>query len=51
MIAATVGWLWYNERLDGWDLIGAVAVAIALVLVRRERKDTAPLAPEGVAGA
>ncbi|QDZ08499.1 DMT family transporter [Sphingomonas panacisoli] len=51
VIAATVGWLWYNERLDGWDLLGAVAVAIALVLVRRERKDTAPLAPEGVAGA
>lgn len=51
VIAATVGWIWYNERLDGWDLLGAVAVAIALVLVRRDRKDTAPLAPEGVAGA
>jgi drug/metabolite transporter (DMT)-like permease len=51
VIAATIGWLWYGERLDGWDLIGAVAVAAALVLVRRERKDTAPLAPEGVAEA
>lgn len=47
VIAATVGWIWYNERLDGWDLLGAVAVAVALVLVRRDRKDTAPLAPEG----
>lgn len=51
VIAATIGWLWYNERLDGWDLVGAVAVAIALVLVRRERKDSAPLAPEGTVGA
>jgi len=51
VIAATIGWIWYDERLDGWDLLGAVAVAVALVLVRRERKDTAPLAPEGVAEA
>lgn len=51
VIAATVGWLWYNEKLDGWDLLGAAAVAVALVLVRRERKDAAPLAPDGTVGA
>lgn len=48
VMAATIGWVWYNERLDGVDMIGAVAVAVALVLVRGERKDAAELAPEGV---
>ena len=32
-------------------MIGAVAVAVALVLVRGERKDAAELAPEGTARA
>jgi drug/metabolite transporter (DMT)-like permease len=50
-MAATIGWVWYGERLDGVDMIGAVAVAVALVLVRGERKDAAELAPEGVENA
>lgn len=41
VIAGTVGWIVYGERLGAADFIGAVLVAIALVLVRRE----APLAP------
>jgi len=48
VMAATIGWIGYGERLDGVDMIGAVAVAVALVLVRGERKDPAELAPEGV---
>jgi drug/metabolite transporter (DMT)-like permease len=51
VMAATIGWVWYGERLDGIDMIGAVAVAVALVLVRGERKDAAELAPEGTAEA
>jgi len=34
IVAGTVGWLAYGERLGVPDLIGAVLVAIALVLVR-----------------
>ena len=48
VMAATIGWVGYGERLDGIDMIGAVAVAVALVLVRGERKEAAELAPEGV---
>lgn len=48
VMAATMGWVWYGERLDRVDMIGAVAVAVALVLVRGDRKDAAELAPEGV---
>jgi len=51
VMAATIGWIGYGERLDGVDMIGAVAVAVALVLVRGERKDAAELAPEGTARA
>jgi drug/metabolite transporter (DMT)-like permease len=51
VMAATIGWIGYGERLDGIDMIGAVAVAVALVLVRGERKDAAELAPEGTAEA
>lgn len=51
VLAATIGWIWYGERLDGMDMIGAVAVAVALVLVRGERKDPAELAAEGTAEA
>lgn len=47
VMAATIGWIGYGERLDGVDMIGAVAVAVALVLVRGDRKDAAELAPEG----
>jgi drug/metabolite transporter (DMT)-like permease len=47
VVAGAIGWIAYGEKLDGVDMIGAMLVAVALVLVRRERKDTAPLAPEG----
>jgi drug/metabolite transporter (DMT)-like permease len=33
-IAALVGWLAYGETLSALDWIGAVAIAVALVLVR-----------------
>ena len=35
IVAGTVGWLVYDERLGVPDFIGAILVAIALVLVRR----------------
>jgi len=35
VMAATIGWLVYGERLGLLDLVGAIAVAVALVLVRR----------------
>ena len=50
VVAATIGWLEYGEKLDGVDLVGALLVAVALVLVRRGRTEPV-LAPEGVAGA
>ncbi|QNE33111.1 DMT family transporter [Sphingomonas sp. NBWT7] len=34
VVAAIVGWLAYDERLGAADLVGAILVAIALVLVR-----------------
>ena len=33
-ISATVGWLAYGETLSGTDIVGAIAIAVALVLVR-----------------
>ena len=33
-ISATVGWLAYRETLSGTDIVGAIAIAVALVLVR-----------------
>jgi drug/metabolite transporter (DMT)-like permease len=51
VMAAAIGWIGYGERLDGVDMIGAVAIAVALVLVRGERKDAAELAPGGRAEA
>lgn len=33
-IGATIGWIFYNERLDVPDLIGMGAIGIALVLIR-----------------
>jgi drug/metabolite transporter (DMT)-like permease len=47
VVAGTVGWLVYNERLGVADLIGAVLVAVALVLVRRRAPDPVQLAPIG----
>ncbi|WP_380873706.1 membrane protein [Sphingomonas sp. DBB INV C78] len=35
VVAAAVGWSVYDERLGTVDAIGAVAIAVALVLVRR----------------
>lgn len=35
VVAATIGWLVYHERLGGADAAGAVLVAVALVLVSR----------------
>ena len=35
VVAATIGWLAYGERLGAPDLVGAVLVAAALVLVRK----------------
>ncbi len=35
IVGGTVGWIAYGERLGAADLIGAVLVAVALVLVRR----------------
>lgn len=37
VVAATVGWIVYDERLGLPDLVGVAMVAVALVLVRRER--------------
>jgi drug/metabolite transporter (DMT)-like permease len=45
IVAATVGWIVYDERLSGADWIGAVLVAVALVLVRRTPDDPEQLAP------
>lgn len=43
IVGATIGWIAYGERLGPLDLVGALLVAVALVLVRRG----APLAPTG----
>jgi len=34
VVAASVGWIIYGERLGPADLVGAALVAVALVLVR-----------------
>jgi drug/metabolite transporter (DMT)-like permease len=36
VVAAAAGWFAYRERLDAADLAGAILIAVALVLVRRE---------------
>lgn len=33
-VSATIGWVAYNERLSATDIVGAIAIAAALVLVR-----------------
>ena len=38
VVAATVGWIAYGERLTAFDLIGALAIAAALLLVRGARR-------------
>jgi drug/metabolite transporter (DMT)-like permease len=38
MVAAVIGWIAYDERLALPDLLGAIMVAIALVMVRAERR-------------
>ncbi len=43
VVAGTVGWLVYGERLGLPDLVGVVMVAIALVLVRRTPADRPPI--------
>jgi drug/metabolite transporter (DMT)-like permease len=35
VVAGTVGWIVYDERLGAPDLVGVAMVAVALVLVRR----------------
>jgi len=45
VVAGTVGWIVYDERLGAVDLVGVAMVAVALVLVRR----TPRLAPGGTA--
>jgi len=46
IVAGTVGWVVYGERLGAPDLVGAVLVAIALVLVRAGGSRVAPSAEE-----
>jgi len=43
VVAGTVGWIVYGERLGLPDLVGVVMVAIALVLVRRTPADHPPI--------
>ncbi|HEU4959400.1 MAG TPA: DMT family transporter [Sphingomonas sp.] len=47
IVAGTVGWLVYDERLGAADLVGAVLVAVALVLVRRRAPEPVQLGPIG----
>lgn len=46
VVAASVGWIVYDERLGLPDLAGAVLVAVALVLVRDKPAPLAPAATE-----
>ncbi|HWL47534.1 MAG TPA: DMT family transporter [Sphingomonadaceae bacterium] len=43
LVAAAIGWLAYAEALNVADMIGAVAIGIALVLVRRPTPARSPL--------
>ena len=49
IVAGAVGWLAYDERLGTADLVGAVLVAAALVLVRRRASEPVQLAPVAAA--
>ncbi len=47
VVAGAIGWIVYDERLGAPDMVGAALVAVALVLVRRQRSDPpGELAPE-----
>lgn len=48
VVAGAIGWLAYGERLGVLDLIGAVLVAAALVLVRRRPVAAPPEVPQTV---
>ncbi|WP_448662563.1 DMT family transporter [Sphingomonas sp. CJ20] len=45
VVGALIGWIAYDERLTTPDLVGAVLVAVALVLVRSGDRGTRALAP------
>ncbi len=47
IVAGTIGWIAYGERLTALDLVGAVCVGIALVLVRRGSAGATTVAPGG----
>ena len=47
VVAATIGWIAYGERLGVPDFAGAILVAAALVLVRRGSRTPVQLAPVG----
>jgi drug/metabolite transporter (DMT)-like permease len=38
IVAAAIGWIIYDERLTPFDLLGALAIAAALLLVRDTRR-------------
>lgn len=38
-VAATIGWIVYDERLGAADAIGALAIATAVVMVRRQPRE------------
>jgi drug/metabolite transporter (DMT)-like permease len=46
VVAATIGWVAYGERLGALDFVGAALVAAALVLVRRGTVASAAAAPQ-----
>ena len=46
IVAGTVGWIVYDERLGTLDFIGAALVAVALVLVRSQRERPVELATD-----
>ena len=41
-ISAFIGWVVYGETLTGLDWTGAVAIGVALVLVRLRRRSRLP---------
>ncbi len=45
VVAGTVGWIVYDERLGVPDFLGAALVAVALVLVRRGKSPPGQVAP------
>ena len=38
VVAASVGWIVYGERLTMFDFVGAIAIAAALLLVRDSKR-------------